>query len=453
MARLGNGSSAYVRRGSTIAATNAFTCFLWYKNANLPGTASIQAPVSITASGAHSSELEFFWDHTDSAWTGSWGRRIAGGSDRVFQYPGPPWTADRWTAVACRSDGSTFSIWWDGAQQASEAEPTGYTLGNFEPCLLADAVNGQWYDDGNGAEFAYWNVALTDDEMVALGKGFSPFFIRPASRLFYWPLIRTVEDWHGGGISSADTTVADHPPVLYPRWAGGAGDAISDLALEVDCLPETTWGVFGPRTRRNRIERLEFARARRWQTYAADSFSRSNSSRLGDSDTGHVWTAWSSAGVSNPWIVKDHYARPSGQASGVSWAALPMGLADVKHRAKITLAAFGSAGVGLAFRVSTDGTGLLFHYDGSNYYFSTITSAGVVANLTTLGTTPVLALGSSYVFEVRAEGANMAGYIDGTLVGSYTYSGQRCETAHGIVASGNWANKFHHARTQPYEAT
>ena len=61
------------------------------------------------------------------------------------------------------------------------------------------------------AEAAYWNAALTDDEVAALGKGFSPRLIRPSALVAYLPLIRDFVDVKGAGFSvTGSLTVADH---------------------------------------------------------------------------------------------------------------------------------------------------------------------------------------------------------------------------------------------------
>jgi hypothetical protein len=75
------------------------------------------------------------------------------------------------------------------------------------------------YLDGKIAEVGVWNVALTDDEMASLGKRYSPRLIRPASLVFYAPLIRNLQDVRGAAtISTFGTTaVATHSPVIQSR--------------------------------------------------------------------------------------------------------------------------------------------------------------------------------------------------------------------------------------------
>jgi len=98
------------------------------------------------------------------------------------------------------------------------------------------------------AEVGIWNAALTDDEVVALAKGFSPECIRPQNLVFYKKLIRKITDGRGPAITAVGSpTVADHPRIIYPRnriinpfAVAGAQSINLDLATETDSAPATT---------------------------------------------------------------------------------------------------------------------------------------------------------------------------------------------------------------------
>ena len=72
--------------------------------------------------------------------------------------------------------------------------------------------------EGDLAEVAIWSAALNQSEVEALAAGYSALFIRPASLVAYFPLIRGQADKMG--ISTMTTTgsvgVTAHPPILYP---------------------------------------------------------------------------------------------------------------------------------------------------------------------------------------------------------------------------------------------
>lgn len=75
-------------------------------------------------------------------------------------------------------------------------------------------ASGQAFD-GLISEAAIWNVALTDDEVASLAKGFKPTRVRPQSLVFYAPLVRDLQDLTGAlTITNNNTaTVAEHPRV------------------------------------------------------------------------------------------------------------------------------------------------------------------------------------------------------------------------------------------------
>lgn len=92
------------------------------------------------------------------------------------------------------------------------------------------------YMSGMIAEFAVWNVALTDDEVAKLALGWRPSRIRPASLVWYNPLVRGLQEVVGGVSlteSASAPTVGAHPRVFYPMptyvglGTGGGGGGLS----------------------------------------------------------------------------------------------------------------------------------------------------------------------------------------------------------------------------------
>ena len=73
--------------------------------------------------------------------------------------------------------------------------------------------------NGRVAEAAVWNAVLTDTEVAILGLGVSPLFVRPASLVFYSPLIRAEDRDVVGGLTltaNNSPTVSVHPPIIRP---------------------------------------------------------------------------------------------------------------------------------------------------------------------------------------------------------------------------------------------
>ena len=101
---------------------------------------------------------------------------------------------------------------------------------NLTPTSLDDTTIGAstfgsgsvgTYMDGQIAEAAIWNVALTAAEIASLAKGMSPLMVRPASLISYWPLVGNFSpeiDLHGRlEMTVNGTTASNHPRVYMPR--------------------------------------------------------------------------------------------------------------------------------------------------------------------------------------------------------------------------------------------
>jgi hypothetical protein len=107
----------------------------------------------------------------------------------------------------------------DGSSANSSITGSAVTLTSIDQILIATRkvsnTPGLFFD-GNLADIALWNVALTAAEVASLAKGFKPTRIRPQSLVFYAPLIRNLQDTRGGLALTNNNaaTVADHPRVI-----------------------------------------------------------------------------------------------------------------------------------------------------------------------------------------------------------------------------------------------
>jgi hypothetical protein len=110
--------------------------------------------------------------------------------------------------------------------------------------------------NGSMAEAAVWNAALTDDEVLALSRGYSPRLVRPASLVAYWPLVGRYSpeiDLRGGfPLTIAGTmATADHCRVFGQRGrraasvspAGGGGSATGALAATLGAVTLSAAGT------------------------------------------------------------------------------------------------------------------------------------------------------------------------------------------------------------------
>lgn len=82
--------------------------------------------------------------------------------------------------------------------------------------LYVGRIEGGAYMDGQCAELAIWNIALTASDMEQLSDGCSPLKIRPASLYDYWRLTGTGNEtgYKGNVLVNSGATHGDsHPPV------------------------------------------------------------------------------------------------------------------------------------------------------------------------------------------------------------------------------------------------
>ena len=133
------------------------------------------------------------------------------------------WQHVFWSAIA--ADATGLQIWIDGVEDANSPVSLSAIgdLGNSNgPIKFGETDDGVADRDGRLAECGIWNRVLTDSEIVALSKGYSPLFM-PASLLFYSPLIGRNSpelDIKGGASGTlAGTANIAHPRIIYPSFA------------------------------------------------------------------------------------------------------------------------------------------------------------------------------------------------------------------------------------------
>jgi hypothetical protein len=121
-------------------------------------------------------------------------------------------TNNAWNHIAGWSTSlSSHAVWLNGTKTTK-----GMTTPTMTGTLASIAIGSQntgAYFAGNIAEVAAWNAALTDDEITALSKSFSPDQIRPQSLVVYLPLVRNVFEVKGTTVTNSAGAAADHPRV------------------------------------------------------------------------------------------------------------------------------------------------------------------------------------------------------------------------------------------------
>jgi hypothetical protein len=134
---------------------------------------------------------------------------------------------DQWNHVAATFiTTSSTAVFLNGGNKGTDSR---YCLPSNSPNRTAIGANVRqsgydWFEfDGYLAEFAIWNIVLTDPEIAVLAAGYSPLFVRPQNIVGYWPLIRK-----GSAIDNPDIvghynmtdyngpSDASHCRIIYP---------------------------------------------------------------------------------------------------------------------------------------------------------------------------------------------------------------------------------------------
>lgn len=135
------------------------------------------------------------------------------------------YSAGAWTHCAAVFASTTSrSAYVNGGNKNSETS-TSDPGSNWDRTSIGRRTDGTVYIDGKIALPAIWNVALSDDEIAALGAGYHPLLIRPQNLVFFAPLWRTSASDNEvdivGGLTLAQTSspvpFEDPPRIIYPR--------------------------------------------------------------------------------------------------------------------------------------------------------------------------------------------------------------------------------------------
>lgn len=167
----------------------------------------------------------FIWSHPNAAQYKSNIHRDAAGSYVTPQYVSAL-PADTWLPIGVTFDGTSLRQYLNGAIEVTTAfgaAPNGDVdiqlmgLMSYLSGSLDSGNPSNNFSNGEAAEYAYWNTALSADEMASLGKGFRPDRIRPQALQFYAPCVRGLQDVRGGRTlvkQAGSDVVSDHPRVF-----------------------------------------------------------------------------------------------------------------------------------------------------------------------------------------------------------------------------------------------
>lgn len=139
-------------------------------------------------------------DATPSGTVGFLSREAAGSS--ATANTSTTATNDTWHhALGVHASITDRTAYLDGAGAGTSV--TSMSLSGHDQLSIGrtGSVSNETYVNGNVAEVALWNVALTAADAASLAAGFSPLMVRPSGLVFYAPLIRDEDRDLRGGLS------------------------------------------------------------------------------------------------------------------------------------------------------------------------------------------------------------------------------------------------------------
>lgn len=148
----------------------------------------------------------------------------------TFAASSATYSANTWHhAAAVFASSTSRTAYLDGGNSGSNTTsitPSGVDTTTIGATGIGASAYGQ-YLDGMVAESGIWSAALTDAEIAALAKGYTPLEIRPDALVAYWPLGGhygqfDIDSWKNqyGVTPSGSPTWAEHPRVIYPAIGG-----------------------------------------------------------------------------------------------------------------------------------------------------------------------------------------------------------------------------------------
>lgn len=208
------GSSQYATDSALPVSGVPLTFAMWFKPENVT---VLQALMALGDSGgSHRHQLELTASATLLA-------RSVGAANATSGAPATTLTAGQWHHCAGVWASSTSRTSYvdgvAGTTNGTSVLPSGIDSLITAARYASGALGA--YADGLIAERSIWNVALTAAEVLILSKGYSPFFVRPASLVSYCQFIGNlspeIDLMAARTLTLTNAPVkAAHPRMIYP---------------------------------------------------------------------------------------------------------------------------------------------------------------------------------------------------------------------------------------------
>lgn len=207
-------SSQYLEHAAAVVAAAPLTMACWFRT---PNVSDNQVLMSVGASGT---------THRFGLMTGGaiasdpiLAQVNAGSTTSATTTAG--YSANVWHHACGVYDSATSrAAYLDGGAKGTNATskvPSGLNRTAIGREVQATPAN---YVDGDIAEAAIWNVALTDGEVMTLSLGLSPLLVRPSGLVAYWPmagrLSPEIDPVGRFDMTITGATQAEHCRIIYP---------------------------------------------------------------------------------------------------------------------------------------------------------------------------------------------------------------------------------------------
>ena len=210
-----NGTSAYIKYGSSPDVDTPFSVAMWFRQPS--NSYGLLWSNHLTARGDGAHVINKFSGGTIAAETNDLASGWAGATTTATI------TSNIWQHTAgVFTSASSRSIYLNGGNKVTNTATRNPAAGRTAEMLGASDRSGLGgYFTGQLAHFARWNVALTDDEVLTLWEGANPLLVRPASIVRYCPYMARDSSTIDivGGIQYTQTSTAlspEEPRVLWP---------------------------------------------------------------------------------------------------------------------------------------------------------------------------------------------------------------------------------------------
>jgi hypothetical protein len=220
MARLfASASSQYGAHGAAVITDVPLTMCCFYKPTSV-GTA--QVPMGIGQSNSNNNRFTLNVSAANPAAVGAT-TKVAGSTPNATT-SGLLVAGTRYHLAAVFATASDRRVYVDGGNKVTNTQTLAMSTLNWTTIGRVPSNSVTNYADATIEEAAIWNVALTDDEILSLARGFSPLLIRPIALVAYWPLrgLLSPEPDLVGGFAmtlTATPTKADHGRIIQPYAA------------------------------------------------------------------------------------------------------------------------------------------------------------------------------------------------------------------------------------------